>query len=428
MTIFWLMRFAIFFFATIAVTSAVAEAGASGDVFTPVIASPLSPETHAVRGTDNVYHIVYELQLTNTRPLPATIRSIDVLETSNASKVITSFSGPDVVKRMRTLAPAPAADAKIGPNEVRLFYIELAFKDAAAVPPALEHRLHLLAAASPGPGEPKPLDYVVARLKIAEGKPVVVGAPLAGAGWVAGNGCCNPEIIHRGSVLSVNGALYDAQRFAIDWMRVDEQGRLVHGGLADVHNYTCYGADVLAVADGKVVGMLNDLDDQKPGKLPDPDTITIDTVDGNHVALDIGGGYFAFYAHLQKNSVTMHVGDQVKKGAVLGKLGNSGNTSGPHLHFHVMTGPSVLGSDGVPYVIDTFNLAGQIDIAALDDAPERAGLRRERPYCFEADYGQIHQEPARITQRHEGDGDFCAGTAARARSVRWRRRCSTVGR
>ncbi len=63
------------------------------------------------------------LGFTNTRPLPATIRSIDVLEASDASKLITSFSGPDVVKRMRTLAPAPAADAKIGLNEVRLFYM-----------------------------------------------------------------------------------------------------------------------------------------------------------------------------------------------------------------------------------------------------------------------------------------------------------------
>ena len=373
MNIFGLMRLAIFFFAASTVTPAAVGAGASGDVFTPVIASTLSPETHAVRGTDNVYHIIYELQLTNTRPLPATIRSIDVLEAPNASKLITSFSGRDVVKRMRTLAPAPAANAKIGPDEVRLFYIELAFKDAADIPHALEHRLHLLAAASPGPSEPKPLDYVVAHLKVAGDKPVVVGAPLAGAGWIAGNGCCNPEIIHRGSVLSVNGALYDAQRFAIDWMRVDEQGWLVHGDLADVRNYTCYGAEVLAVAEGRVVGMLNNLEDQKPGKLPDPDTITIDTVDGNHVVLDIGGGYFAFYAHLQKNSVTVRVGDQVKKGAVLGKLGNSGNTSGPHLHFHIMTGPSVLGSDGVPYVIESFNLAGQIDIAAFEAAPDLTG-------------------------------------------------------
>src|SRR5438067_13300950 len=142
-------------------------------------------------------------------------------------------------------------------------------------------------------------------------------------------------------------------------------------------------------ADGKVVGMLNDLDDQKPGKLPDPDTITIDTVDGNHVVLDIGGGYFAFYAHLQKNSVTVRVGDQVKKGAVLGKLGNSGNTSGPHLHFHIMTGPSVLGSDGVPYVIDSFTLAGQIDIAAFEAAPDLTGNWGK---------GLLSK-----TERHEGD-------------------------
>ena len=86
MNIFGLMRFAIFSFATIAVTAAAAEAGASGDVFTPVIASALSPETHAVRGTDNAYHIVYELQLTNTRSLPATVQGIDVLDASNASK------------------------------------------------------------------------------------------------------------------------------------------------------------------------------------------------------------------------------------------------------------------------------------------------------------------------------------------------------
>src|SRR5438477_11709635 len=83
------------------------------------------------------------------------------------------------------------------------------------------------------------------------------------------------------------------------------------------------------------------------------------------VVLDIGGGYFAFYAHLQKKSVTVRVGYQVKKGAVIGKLGNSGNTSGPHLYFHVMTGLSVLGSDGVPYIIDGFMLARQIDTSAL---------------------------------------------------------------
>jgi len=93
MNSFGRMRFAIFFFATIAVTSAAAEAGASGDVFTPVITSTLSPETHAVRGTDNVYHIIYELQLTNTRPL---VIGAPLAGTASIKRVCAAF--PFVVK------------------------------------------------------------------------------------------------------------------------------------------------------------------------------------------------------------------------------------------------------------------------------------------------------------------------------------------
>jgi hypothetical protein len=346
---------------------------ASADVFTPVIASTLSPEAHPIRGTDGAYHVVYELQFTNTKSLPATIRSIDVLAGASGSEIITSFSGEDLLKRLRTLAPEPAKDAIIAPNAARLFYIELTFGEAAHIPKILEHRLHLIGATNPGAAKPQPLEYVVAPLRIADDKPLIIGPPLAGAGWVAANGCCNPEIVHRGSVLSVNGALYDAQRFAIDWMRLDEQGRVVHGDLADVHNYSDYGADVLAVADGRVVNTLNNLDDQIPGHLPEPSTITIDTVDGNHVVLDLGGGRFAFYAHLQKNSVRVKPGDEVKKGAVLGKLGNTGNTSAPHLHFHIMNRPSPLASDGLPYLIDAFDFDGQVDIAAFEAAPDITG-------------------------------------------------------
>ena len=113
------MRFAIFFFVTIAVTSAAAGAGASGDVFTPVIASTLSPETHAVHGTDNVYHIVYELQLTNTRPLPATIRSIDVLDASNSSKRLcrTRFLLKDTTPGLPIQVPA-ITEALAPANEI----------------------------------------------------------------------------------------------------------------------------------------------------------------------------------------------------------------------------------------------------------------------------------------------------------------------
>ncbi|MGE5212753.1 MAG: M23 family metallopeptidase [Nitrospirota bacterium] len=368
------LRFASFCaVALIALNSASAQAGASGDVFTPVIASTLSSEAHPILGTDGAYHVVYELQLTNTKSVQATLQKIEVLAGPSASQVITSFSDADLVKRLRTLAPQPATDATIEPNGGRLFYVELTFKNATEVPKLLEHHLHLIGAPNPGPAKPAPLNYVVAPIKIADAKPLIIGPPLAGAGWVAANGCCNPDITHRGSVQSVNGALYDSQRFAIDWMRLDEQGRLVHGDEGDVHNYSDYGADVLAVADAKVVSVLNDLDDQIPGRLPEPSSITIETVDGNHVVLDLGGGRFAFYAHLQKDSVTVRPGDSVKKGAVLGKLGNTGNTSAPHLHFHIMNRPSPMAANGIPYLIDAFDFSGQIDIAGFEAAPALAG-------------------------------------------------------
>ena len=368
-----LHRFVSVCVAIIAFNSASVEAGASGDVFTPVIAATLSSEAYPVLGTDGAYHIVYELQLTNTKSVPATLQKIEVLAGSSGSQVITSFSDADLVKRLRTLAPQPATDATIEPNAGRLFYIELTFKDAAKLPKQLEHHLYLIGAPNPGPAKPAPLDYVIAPIKIAANKPVIIGPPLAGPGWVAANGCCNPDITHRGSVQSVNGSLYDSQRFAIDWMRLDDQGRLVHGDESDVHNYSDYGADVLAVANAKVVSVLNSLDDQVPGRLPEPSSITIETVDGNHVVLDLGDGRFAFYAHLQKNSIKVRPGDSVKKGAVLGKLGNTGNTSAPHLHFHIMNGPSPMAADGIPYVIDAFDFSGQIDIAAFEAAPGITG-------------------------------------------------------
>src|SRR5438093_667514 len=94
-----------------------------------------------------------------------------------------------------------------------------------------------------------------------------MGPPLKGKAWVAANGCCTADITHRGSVQSINGGLFDAQRYAIDWMRLDGQGRFVHGDPSKVENYTAYGADVLAVADATVVDALDEPDDQVPGHL-----------------------------------------------------------------------------------------------------------------------------------------------------------------
>lgn len=343
------------------------------DAFTPVTVLPMGTRYLPVLGTDGLYHVVYELAVTNTKVAPATVQRIDVLDAGAPNHLLASYKDQEIIARLRTLQPLPGESAVVEPNSSRLFYIELAFRELDKVPRAIMHHLYVLGAANPGTSTPTPLDYMAGHISLNHVPLPVLGPPLAGDGWIAANGCCNSGIVHRGSFQSVNGDLYDAQRFAIDYMRLNPEGELVHGDPADVHSYVDYGAEVLAVADGTVVATLDSLKDQKPGTLPDPTSITLETVDGNHVVIEIGQGLYAFYAHLKDKSVTVQVGDHVTKGKVIGKLGNSGNTSAPHLHFHLMNGPSVLGSDGLPYLIEHFDLAGQIDVKAFDASPTLTG-------------------------------------------------------
>ncbi|HZD44793.1 MAG TPA: M23 family metallopeptidase [Acidobacteriaceae bacterium] len=327
--------------------------------------SSLTRTTEPVLATDGKYHVVYELVVMNSRPTPATLKKIEVLDAgkpaSDPSAVLATYEHDALLSRLRTLASAPASSPELEFNGTRLFLVDLTFDTRAQVPGRLLHRFAVMGAPSPAPMPVTPvaLSYTVAPLDLHQ-QLLEIGPPLAGKRWVVFNGCCELAGAHRGSGLPVNGGIYFAQRFAIDWLQLDESGRLVHGDPADVHSYADYDADVLAVADGTVVAMLDTLDDQPPGKLPDVNTMTLANVDGNHVVQDLGGGVYAFYAHMRKKSILVAVGQHVKRGQVLGKLGNTGNTSAPHLHFHLMDGPSVLGSNGIPYVIDSFALAGKV--------------------------------------------------------------------
>jgi murein DD-endopeptidase MepM/ murein hydrolase activator NlpD len=143
------------------------------------------------------------------------------------------------------------------------------------------------------------------------------------------------------------------------------------GNPKDVKNYFAYGQEVLAVADATVVRAMDRFADLVPGPLPP--SIPLQEADGNHLILDLGNGRFALYAHLQPGSLQVQVGDRVRRGQILARVGNTGNTTAPHLHFHVMSGPSSLASDGLPYVIDTFDLVGRVGSTVEFDKAEREG-------------------------------------------------------
>jgi Peptidase family M23 len=164
--------------------------------------------------------------------------------------------------------------------------------------------------------------------------------------------CCDGP--HRRALQPVNGELALPQRFAIDWNGSDAQRRLVVGDPDVTTSWVFYGAPVIAVADGTVVQAVDRFPDQVPGR---PQPVGLDEADGNHVVLDLGEGRFASFDHLKPGSVAVRPGDRVCRGQKLGELGNSGASSGPHLHFHIADAPTLAG-DGLPYMIDDFFLAG----------------------------------------------------------------------
>ena len=86
---------------------------------------------------------------------------------------------------------------------------------------------------------------------------------------------------------------------------------------------------------------------------------------GNYVLVE-GEEGVAFYAHLRQRSVCVEEGQCVRRGDLIGKVGNSGNSTQPHLHFHLMDSPSPLGSNGIPFVFESYTLAGAIPVDDFD--------------------------------------------------------------
>jgi len=203
----------------------------------------------------------------------------------------------------------------------------------------------------------------------------VISPPLRGTNWVAGNGCCGMGWPHRMSLITADGRLQNSQRFAIDWLRLTDSGQFYTGDKTKNESYANYDQNIYAVADGTIVSTLDGIGTNAPGILPANDPVlgpklTVENVDGNHIIMDIGGGLYAMYAHLIPGSMTVKAGDVVKKGDVIGKLGNTGNSNAAHLHFQIMNDAVQFRADGMPYVIDSFTYKGQVSEAALAAADD----------------------------------------------------------
>ena len=328
---------------------------------TPLVQSvdvqiPVAPTPTRIAGRP---HLAYELHVTNFRTVEVALTRVQVLNADGGTTLVDLRDSALASALGRPGAPAPLADRRvIGAGMRAVVHLWFPLDPDAATPPTLGHLMELELI------HPTARERVVVRgpdVDVRRQPPIALDPPLRGGPWVA---VYDPAMMggHRTSIYTLDGRARIPGRFAIDWMLLDGDAKLTRGdgrGLTDFHGY---GAEVLAVADGVVAQAMDDIAEETPvsGRTAAP--MALEDASGNYVALDLGGGRYAFYEHLKPGSIRVKAGDRVRSGQVIGLLGNSGSSSaGPHLHFHVSDANATLAAEGLPFVFRAFLVEGAFD-------------------------------------------------------------------
>ncbi len=303
-------------------------------------------------------NLAYELHITNFSRTNLVLTAVEVLADDAQKTSLASYRDAELLKRLVVISPNADSPEKnlLGGGQRAIVFLMIS-TDASNMPTALRHHLFFKPTAADSGDKEQTVEGM--RVAVQKGKSLVIGAPLRGR-WLAANGFSN-DTGHRRAEIPIDGEARIAQRFATDWVKLGDDGLIARNGdLSQNANYYTYGAEALAVADGVVVGVKDGIPENVPQTKVRAVPITLETIPGNHVLLDIGGGRFALYAHFQPNSLKVKVGDKVKLGQVLGLVGNSGNSDLPHLHFHIGNAASGLAAEGVPYVLKSFLMQGVV--------------------------------------------------------------------
>jgi len=145
-----------------------------------------------------------------------------------------------------------------------------------------------------------------------------------------------------------------AQKNAFDILIKDEQGSTHKGSGEANEDYYAFGKELYAPCDGEVVLVVDGVKDNIPGVL-NPIYIP-----GNTVIIKTANGEFAFFAHFKQNSISVKQGQKIVTGELLGLCGNSGNSSEPHLHFHLQNVEDMTKATGAKCYFDKLKVNGSL--------------------------------------------------------------------
>jgi murein DD-endopeptidase len=309
---------------------------------------PLAPTPVTVDGRTRLF---YELHLANFARRALDPVRVEVLDAASGT-ALASFEGDALEQRLDRsgLQWQAKAGAPIEPGRRGIVFFELALPAGAPTPAVLTHRVDYRVG-----GDASVSRVDGARIPVAQEPARVLGPPLRGGPWIAIHDP-NWERGHRRVVYAIEGKAVTPGRFAVDWVKLDAQGRKsdrARGLVADAYSH---GEDVLAVADGTVVSVRDTLPERR--RLDEASDHALETGGGNTLVLDLGDGRFAFYGHLRPDSARVAPGQRVRKGQKIAEVGFTGSASDPQLHFNLADGASALGSEGLPFAIERFRALG----------------------------------------------------------------------
>ena len=342
-----------------ATAETVAPLRAGPSPLTGVVLAPPRP----VATTDRKQHLLYEVVFQNVGAAALELASVEVFGDEGGAPLV-RYQGDGLAAAV--IIVGNDGTGALAPGGQGVVFVDVGLPATRRPPRRLANRL---ATTDVGGGARRVSTVDVA---VVDERPALIGAPLRGGDLLDIGGCCAADTDHRKSIFTLPDGVFLAQRYAIDFVRVDVNAALAggdpfaHGDPTKNESYLTFGDDVLAVTDGQIVDVRDGIAENVPNVLPPFD---LATAVGNYVVEALDDHRFALYAHVQPGSLRVRAGDRVRRGDVLALVGNTGHSDTPHLHFHVMDRPSPLASNGLPYVFDHFQLEATVDLNADDAQP-----------------------------------------------------------
>jgi len=328
-----------------------------------------SPTPVRASGRDRLF---YELRISSFDPRVFRLDSIGVISGAGSNYIL-RLRGDDL--REAAQAVGSSSPLLIEAGRFAFFYFGFAVD---SVPESITHTLWL----SHRDGSGEHVDELRSvQTSVDNRAPLLIDPPLRGRAWYSHAG---PAIWshHRRTLVPRTGRLTLDSRYATDWVQLAMDSADEPGEVNGPDWKGTLGQPVYAAHEGVVVAAMDGIPDDPIGGLGESGVvIDWETIGGNHVVVQVDGGLYMWYEHLLQGSVALSVDQRVERGDRLGRVGNSGNASRPHLHFEI-TDSNVRGhGEGFPYRFRCFAERARIpnppnwdDLA--EGEPGAIGLRR----------------------------------------------------